>query len=125
MVMATTRVERFSVAVKSDFRVQPQPHLRGLSPRTVFYTKLHYYYHTNKERLPFGFMKLSNNGHVGLEVEMLLHFLQFVSGTKFMSKLRSGDTDWEWELLLFFSAVVSAVHSALGALVVIARAFSF
>lgn len=69
-------------------------------------------------------MKLSNNGHVGLEVEMLLHFLQFVSGTKFMSKLRSGDTDWEWELL-FFSTVVSAVHSALGALVVIARAFSF
>lgn len=101
MVMATTRVERFSVAVKSDFRVQPQPHLRGLSPRTVFYTKLHYYYHTNKERLPFGFMKLSNNGHVGLEVEMLLHFLQFVSGTKFMSKLRSGDTDWECELLFF------------------------
>lgn len=68
-------------------------------------------------------MKLSNNGHVGLEVEMLLHFLQFVSGTKFMSKLRSGDTDWECELL--FSTVVSAVHSALGALVVIARAFSF
>lgn len=46
--LATTRVKRFSVTVKSNFRMQPQLHLRGLSPRTMFYTKLHYYYHTNK-----------------------------------------------------------------------------
>lgn len=58
-------------------------------------------------------MKLSNNGHVGLEIEMLLCLPQFVSGAKFMSKLRFGDTDWECELL-FSSTVVSAVHSALG-----------
>lgn len=68
-------------------------------------------------------MKLSNNGHVGLEIEMLLHFPQFVSGAKFMSKLRFGDTDWNCELLS--STVLSAVRSALGALVVIARAFYF
>lgn len=89
----------------------------------MFYTKLHYYYHTNEERLPFGFMKLSNNGHVGLEIEMLLRFPHFVSGAKFMSKLRFGDTDWDCELLS--STVLSAVRSALGALVVIARAFYF
>lgn len=64
-------------------------------------------------------MKLSNNGHVGLEIEMLLLFSQFASGTKFMSKLCFDDTDREYELLLF-SIVTSAIHGALGALTVIA-----
>lgn len=55
--------------------------------------------HTNKE-IAFGFMKLSNNVPVGLEIEMLLHFPQFASDTKFMSKLYFRDTYWEYELPL-------------------------
>ena len=69
-------------------------------------------------------MKLTNNGHVGLEIEMLLLFSQLASGTKFMSKLCFDDTEWEYELLLL-STVTSAIHSALGALIVIAQALYF
>lgn len=103
----------FSDTVKPSFRAQLQLHLRVLSLKTVFHTKLHYYL-IQIRRSPFDFMKLSNNGHVGLEIETDYIFLSLASFTKFMSKLCLYDTYWEYELLLFSTCDLHCTHYSWG-----------
>lgn len=73
-----------------------------LISRTRFYIKWPCYFIQIK-RLPFGFMKSSNNTQVGLEIETLIGFPQSVSDTAFTLKLCFYDSYWEGELFLFFT----------------------
>lgn len=65
-----------------------------------FYIKCHYYL---IQRLPFGFMNLSNNTHGDLEIETLVGFPRFASDTAFTPKLYFYDSYWEGELFSFFT----------------------